>query len=881
MVGRTVSHYKILSKLGEGGMGEVWLAEDTRLERRVALKFLAAHLVSDPEVHKRFEREAKSAAGLSHANICTVYEIDEADGKPFLAAEYIDGESLEAKIEQGPLKLSDAVELGRRIADGLQAAHQSGIVHRDIKPGNILVTSAGQVKILDFGLALLTEASKLTKVDTAVGTAAYMSPEQSQGGAVDLRTDIWAFGCLLHEMVCGQRAFQGHYDQALVYSILNEDPEPLSALRTGVPMELEAIVGKCLAKSPEDRYQHTDELIVDLRAVAKRLESGTARSVVASRVQAPPPGKNQRERPRSSAYQNALAALCLLSTGLAGYFWWSGSTPQQGPVRHFTIELDQQVIDTAVSPDGRHIAYVAGAPAGPLWIVDLRSGVKRQVESSAALRPFWSPDSSELAFGGIGGLRRLVLSTGAIQTIAPGQQVGAGANGGAWSRDGESVVVASGYQPTRLHQIALPNGAPEPLFAPDAFKSHQSVRAPHYAFGADEPNKISFFVEDSVTGANTLMIADLDSGDMSEIGLGSDHAFSPDGQIIFERVDPSAGSQLLAGRITGTSGDLSGSLSLVGQSSYFPSVSDDGTLVYVSYIEERVQLAWYDRSGVQLSLLGQPQDEIRTPRLSPDGSRVAVYGMQDGGSSVWVHQSERSIKTRLTPERSINRRPIWSPKGDRIAFLSSRSGAEDLYIKSSTATGEAKKILDQTDNMVIHDWSADGRYIVFQVQNPGSRRDLRFLEHVGGDRWESNTFLETEADERVAVFSPDGRYLAYLSDESGRDEVYVKPFPSGPGKWQVSENGGTQPHWEGDEIFFVSDDTLFAAQVSQAGGFRVRSTERLFQHRGLVNNLPIQSYDVAPGGEKFVLIESIKDDPVSTIHIIQNWAASLEGAGER
>ena len=276
-------------------MGEVYLAEDTKLERQVALKFLASHLVSDPEIHKRFEREAKSAAGLSHANICTVFEMDEADGKPFLVAEYIDGESLEAKIEQGPLKLDDAVELGRQIADGLRAAHEAGVVHRDIKPGNILVTSAGQVKILDFGLALLTEASKLTKVDTTVGTAAYMSPEQSQGGDVDLRTDIWAFGCLLHEMVCGQKAFQGHYDQALVYSIINEDPEPLSALRTGVPMELEAVVAKCLAKSPEDRYQHTDELIVDLRAIAKRLESGTARSVVASRSRPAPISVNSLE----------------------------------------------------------------------------------------------------------------------------------------------------------------------------------------------------------------------------------------------------------------------------------------------------------------------------------------------------------------------------------------------------------------------------------------------------------------------------------------------------------------------------------------------------------------------------------------------------------
>ena len=285
MVGQTISHYKILEQLGAGGMGEVWKAADLKLERQVALKFLAPHLVSDPEIHKRFEREAKAAASLNHPNICHVYEIDEADGKAFLAMELVKGESLEALIEKGPVALEDALDLARQLAEGLREAHNNGIVHRDIKPANALVTPDGLVKILDFGLALLTEGSKLTQLDTSVGTVAYMSPEQAQGSEVDRRTDLWALGCVLYELISGQRPFQGQYDQAIVYSILNEEPQPLTGVRTGVPVELELLVGKCLAKDAANRYQNADDLIVDLRNLGEKLKSD--KSTVLSAPAAP------------------------------------------------------------------------------------------------------------------------------------------------------------------------------------------------------------------------------------------------------------------------------------------------------------------------------------------------------------------------------------------------------------------------------------------------------------------------------------------------------------------------------------------------------------------------------------------------------------------
>ncbi len=274
MIGRKISHYKVLEKVGEGGMGVVYKAEDTRLGRTVALKFLAAHLLKDAESRKRFDREAKAVAALNHPNICTIHEIDEAEGRTFLALEFIEGESLQARIERGPLPLEDALDLARQAADGLEAAHEKGVVHRDIKPGNLLITPKGQLKILDFGLALLTEGSKLTQLDTTLGTIAYMSPEQTMAADTDSRTDIWALGVVLYEMVSGRLPFRGDYDRAVMYSITSEEPEPLTALRTGVPMELEWLINKCLAKQPDGRYQNAADLIVDLTALRKKMESG-------------------------------------------------------------------------------------------------------------------------------------------------------------------------------------------------------------------------------------------------------------------------------------------------------------------------------------------------------------------------------------------------------------------------------------------------------------------------------------------------------------------------------------------------------------------------------------------------------------------------------
>ncbi|MEX2300600.1 MAG: protein kinase, partial [Bryobacterales bacterium] len=437
MIGQTISHYRIVEKLGEGGMGVVYKATDTKLDRTVALKFLAAHLLNDGEAKQRFLREAKAAAALHHANICTVHEVDEAGGITFLAMAFIEGESLEDKISRGPLPIKEALDIAQQIANGLQAAHEKGIVHRDIKPANLLLDAKGHATIMDFGLARLTEASRLTKADTTMGTVAYMSPEQAQGGEVDHRSDVWSLGCVLYEMICGQRPFQGQYDQALLYEICNQEPEPLTGLRSGVPLELEFIVGKCLAKDSSDRYQHAGDLSVDLRTLGEKLKSGRSTilrtapaagtrpgtplgsQLAASLQQAPgelpvvPPGAVVVAKGRMRLFQGFFALSVLAALALA--FVHFRETPPENPVYELTVDLPAgATLDTlSLSPDGRHLALALRQSPNPtrLWVRSMDSSQARELPGTAGARyPFWSPDSRSVGFFAEGKLKKAALA---------------------------------------------------------------------------------------------------------------------------------------------------------------------------------------------------------------------------------------------------------------------------------------------------------------------------------------------------------------------------------------------------------------------------------------------------------------------------------------
>jgi len=417
VIGSSISHYKIVEKLGEGGMGVVYKAEDTTLERAAALKFLADHLLNDDEAKERFLREAKAAAALHHPNICPVYEIAEADGKTFISMACIEGETLEDRIAKGPLAIREALDIGQQIAKGLQAAHEKAIVHRDIKPANIMISKDGQVTIMNFGLARLTEASRLTKVDTAMGTVAYMSPEQAQGMEVDSRSDIWALGCVLYEMVAGQRPFQGQYDQALLYEIVHEQPAPLTGLRTAVPMELEFIVGKCLAKDREDRTGVAQEVARELRTRSDKLKSGHSTvfrtapmtgavpaTMTAGQTLNPaqplPPDSVLMPRRRQQLLIGLLAAASIAAAILGLLYGTATPAAPERLVTRFSLTPDG-VIDAKISPDGKHVLYVAEQGSGnTLWVRSLASESARELlGTDGVLGAFWSPDSLMIGFG--------------------------------------------------------------------------------------------------------------------------------------------------------------------------------------------------------------------------------------------------------------------------------------------------------------------------------------------------------------------------------------------------------------------------------------------------------------------------------------------------
>ena len=588
MVGTTISHYKVLSEVGRGGMGVVYKAEDTSLDRPVALKFLAAHLVQDTEIRKRFEREAKAAAALNHPNVCTVYEIAEANGRTFIAMAFLEGEPLEKKIEAGPLKLKDTLDIAIQTAKGLQAAHAKKIVHRDIKPANLMIGEDGHVTIMDFGLALLADRSKLTRLDETMGTVTYMSPEQTYGMELDHRTDVWSLGVVIYEMVTGQRPFKGHYDKAVMYSITNEEPEPMTALRTGVPMELELLVNKCLAKEADRRYQSTADMVVDLETLAEKLKSGKSAILApqaASQTEAAPPAaavppspgplaryrviENLAEQgdsikylaedtelhrsvairvlPQSSAEQIersqrrkqslVLAAGALgVFFGLVFAFLWLSSTDTvaEAPLRRFAFTppvaagSSRYSASVAISPNGKHIAYTSTDGEGKLWVRDLDQQQPRVIEGTeGAVSPFWSPSSDFIGFVAAGELRKVSPQGGLASRLC--ELPGSHFHGGSWSPDGQSIVFSSG-QPHSLYEVPARGGAPSVLVSaedsePPSQEPLARITWPHFLPPEAGPGVLLFAF--GTPSESSMMIQDLKTGHRELLGPGAFPFYSP------------------------------------------------------------------------------------------------------------------------------------------------------------------------------------------------------------------------------------------------------------------------------------------------------------------------------------------------------------------
>jgi len=896
LVGQRLGAYEVLAPQGAGGMGEVYRARDSRLDRIVAIKVLPAHVAADPERKQRFEREAKTIAALSHPHICPVFDIGQQDGIDFLVMEYLEGQTLAERLEKGALPLDQALHCAIQIADALDNAHRNHIIHRDLKPGNVMLTRTG-AKLLDFGLAKfrpgiglqasdrepaalpdVPPASAVGEVDcrrqtapgTILGTLPYMAPEQLEGREADARTDLFAFGAVVYEMITGKQAFAGKSQACLIGAIMHADPPPVSALQPLAPPTLDRIVRKCLAKDPDRRWQSASDLTDELRWISHAPDGVAATGLPIRR------GKIERV-----AWVVAVLALVALAVPAALYF----QRPVPEPI---VTRLDivtpptTDAFSVALSPDGRQLAFIANSEKGSqLWLRPLDEATAKPLAGTeGATSPFWSPDDRAIGFFADGKLKRLDLRGGAPQVLAEAP-IG---RGGTWNRDG--VIVFSPNATGGLMRVPATGGVPAMVTRPGAGQA--SHRWPQFL---PDGRHFLFLVFLGPSETRGLYLGSLDGGASVRV-LETDTAplFAPPGYLLLVSQDT-----LVARRFDTTRGVLSGEPLLVAQSvgndsavgRIGLSISEAGVLAHRSGAATRRQLVWVDRAGKTLGSVGAAEATGHVnPELARDGARVAFQRNPSGNADVWLIELKSGIASRFTYDAALDNGPVWSPDGARIAFRSSRNGRHDLFEKTTNGASNERPLLVTGQDKAPQDWSPDGKTLLYTTQDPKTLSDLWALP-LTGDR-KPFPVAQTGFDEVQGQFAPDGRWITYASNETGRYEIYLRRFPDGGGKRQLTTEGGIYPRWrrDGRELFYLTlDDRLMAVPLQpRTDGRTVRAGTPflLFATRiaiganvGIGGFASKAQYAVAPDG-RFLLNVSTDDPALSPITIVQNWTAALK-----
>jgi serine/threonine protein kinase/Tol biopolymer transport system component len=883
--GTKIGPYEIVAAIGAGGMGEVYRARDTRLGRDVAVKVLPASLSANADRLRRFEQEACAAGTLNHPNILVIHHIDTHDGSPYIVSELLDGETLRERISGTPLAQRRAIDYASQIARGLAAAHEKGIVHRDLKPDNIFVTKDGRLKILDFGLAKLTQVDgshsqseiPTRRVDTGpgvvMGTVGYMSPEQVRGKPIDNRSDIFSFGAILYEMLSGRRAFRGESTADTMSAILKEDPPDLSATNQNVSPALERLVNHCLEKNPESRFHSASDLAFALEAIstAAPVSSQTVTAVAA-------PSGRERIIKFAPWIAAAIFALAFLVT-LLSYVRRSPSSEPAAINTRFLIPPPEKAtfLDAPlISPDGHRVVVRTRDASGKisLWMRPLDSLEAQPLAGTESGRwPFWSPDSRSIGFFAAGKLKKLDVSGGPAQTLGDAPL----AVGGTWNRDGTIIF---GRNPGEcLFRIPATGGTPTPATVFDKSSNELAEGWPyflpdgrHFLYGAR-------YVQQEKTG---IYVGSLDSKETRFLfNTGSAVAYAPPGYLLFVR-----DGILMAQAFNPERLQLNGGAVVVVEQVDFDqdfalgmfSVSQTGVLVYSSAKSfQNTQLVWFDRTGKQIGTVGEPA-RYGDIRLSPDGKHVALLrsDTDSGKHDIWSIELTRDIFSRLTLDPTGANSPLWSPDGSRIAFSSrTEGGAFSLYQKFASRMGEDELLLNWPKPILACDWSPDGRYILFRTQ-PREKGSPLWLVPLFGER-KPEPFWPTDFDEENGRFSPDGRWIAYASNESGKFQIYVRSFPASSAAWQISNDGGGHPRWrrDGKELFYVSPDKkLMAVEVNEsAGTFEVGLTKPLFEI-GIVSEPSPSNYDVTADGQRFLVNTNVeKNVPVT---VVMNWTAKLK-----
>jgi Tol biopolymer transport system component len=882
--GAKLGPHEILSLVGAGGMGEVYKARDTRLDRIVAIKVLPAHLADKPELRERFEREARTIASLNHPHICTLHDIGQQDGIDFLVMEYLEGETLATRLLKGPLPLDQVLRYAIEIADALDKAHRKGVTHRDLKPGNIMLIKSG-TKLLDFGLAKLKQAAvpgaipisqmptlsqNPTIEGTILGTLQYMAPEQVEGKVdeIDGRTDIFAFGAVVYEMATRKKAFEGKNPASVMAKILEVEPPAMSSIQPMTPPALDRVVQRCLAKEPDERWQTASDLTHELKWIAE----GGSQAVRAGAMAAKAARLDWRQ-----ALMVGMAAVALLAVG-------GIATRILRPVPTAAPEMRTEIVTPsttdpvsfALSPDGSQIVFV-GSGDGPsgLWLRRLDATEAQPMAGTAgALFPFWSPDSRSVGFFADGRLKRVEIGGGSPQTLVSS----AAARGGAWSPDGTILFTPDANSP--LFRISASGGE---AVAVTRLEKESSHRFPQFLPGGQQ----FLFYAQGTSETSGIYLGSLNSLEVKRLAAtDTGGVYAPNRWVFFIRGGTLLAQQLdlRRGELTGdpvTMADSVGLHAALGVGAF--SVSATGLVAYRPGGSAERQLVWFDRSGNQLGPMGPDANGLSVPSLSLDSRRVAAYRAVQGNADIWLLDATRS--TRFTFDASLDRFPAWSPDGSQIVFDSNRKGRRDLYVKASSGAGTEELLLESAQDKIANHWSPDGRFVLYHSVDPQTSEDLWVLP-TEGDR-KPFVFLKTDFDERRGQFSPDGRWVAYRSNESGRYEIYVRPFngtASGGttgGQWQVSTSGGIDPRWrsDGKELYYIAPDgKLMAGPVTAYGAtFEPGTPVVLFQTRiyggGTDVNIGTQ-YDVSRNGR--FLINTVLEDAALPITLLQNWAPGLQ-----
>ena len=889
VAGTKLGRYEIRSKLGAGGMGEVYLARDVEIGRDVALKVLPATFSAEKDRLLRFQQEACAAGALNHPNILSIYDVGKHDGSPHLVSELLEGETLRNRIGNTPLSQRRAIDYALQIAHGLAAAHAKGIIHRDLKPDNIFITNDGRVKILDFGLAKLTQVDgdqgqtdiPTRRVDTdlgvVMGTVGYMSPEQLKGRKVDSRSDIFSFGAILYEMLSARRAFHGESAADTMSAILKEDPPELSGVNNTVSPALERLVDHCLEKKPEERFQSVCDVAFALEGIS--LSSGSfKRQSTAAAV----PARSWVARCKSWLVAGVLAALLVAALPFVWlHFNRHVETPQS--VRLTIAPPEKGVVSTlSVSPDGRRVVYGAPNAEGKnmLWLRSLDSLTAQALPGTESpfFTTFWSPDSRYVAFvsSSDNKLKKIDLQGGPPQVLANAPN----GRGGTWNREGIIVFAPSAEGP--LYRISASGGEATQVTTLDESRQDVSHRYPWFL---PDGRHFLFLVRGAAADATAIYIGSLDSKETKKlVNAESGGIYSPPGYLLYVR-----DGSLVAHHFDSDTLEISGEaltvadalvgLDLTSNLGRF-SVSENGVLVYYTGIEfDKAQLAWADREGKQLTTLGTPAG-YGYLRISPDEKRLA-FGRRDPATrwDIWLYELSRDSLTRFTFDAGTELFPIWSPDGTRIAYSSNREAQLHIYEKLSSGVGNDQQLATQpTEPKFVNDWSPDGRYIVYHALSGKTRADLWVLP-LFGDR-KPFPFLQTQFGEREARFSPNGRWIAYTSDETGPRELFVQSFPAGGGKWQISQGGAGPAEWraDGKELFYVSGDKLMAVDVKTDGdAFEAGTPKALFEIRGpaLPGAGGLPAFEASDDGKRFLIAVSVQERSFTPITVVLNWTADL------